>query len=71
MELKSEKVTINGKPYELSLRFKRNYKSYSVQLLSTDSEVYPGTSKPRTYSSDVHLVDPYRSTPTAIKSTSQ
>jgi len=58
VELNPETVTIDGKPYELSLRFKRNYKPYSIQLLSTDSEVYVGTSKPRTYSSDVHLVDP-------------
>jgi len=56
----AEPVTVGGKTYDLSLRFKRNYKPYSVTLLDVRKDDYLGTSTPRNYSSDIHLVDSER-----------
>ncbi len=55
-----EKVTVDGKTYDLSLRFKRFYKPYSVSLIDVRKEDYLGTDTPRNYSSDVHLIDESR-----------
>ena len=52
-----ESVTIGDKTYQVSLRFKRNYKPYSVKLLDVRKDDYIGTRTPRSYSSDVELVD--------------
>jgi ABC-type transport system involved in cytochrome c biogenesis permease subunit len=48
---------LDGKPYELSLRFKRYYKSYRVELEKFRFDRYPGTQKPKNYSSDVKVFD--------------
>ena len=56
----SDKVDVDGKSYDLSLRFKRFYKPYSVSLVDVRKEDYLGTDTPRNYSSDVHLIDPTR-----------
>jgi ABC-type transport system involved in cytochrome c biogenesis permease subunit len=48
--------------FELSLRFARSYKPYSVTLLDVRKDDYEGTSTPRNYSSDIRLVDPERGT---------
>ncbi len=58
MELAPEKVDLDGKQYELSLRFKRNYKPYAVQLIDVRKDDYVGTDTPRNYSSDVKLIYP-------------
>jgi hypothetical protein len=42
------------------LRFKRNYKPYSVRLLDVAKRDYVGTATPRDYSSTIQLVDPDR-----------
>jgi ABC-type transport system involved in cytochrome c biogenesis permease subunit len=55
-----EKVSVDGKTYDFSLRFKRFYKPYSVSLIDVRKEDYLGTNTPRNYSSDVHLIDPTR-----------
>src|SRR5206468_1061022 len=47
-----------GKTYRIALRFKRTYKPYTVYLLDLRHEVYPGTSIPKNFQSDVRLVDP-------------
>ena len=54
----AEKVSVDGKDYYLTLRFKRNYKDYSITLLDVRKDDYIGTSTPRNYSSDIRLVDP-------------
>lgn len=56
----SEPVTIEaeGKPYRVSLRFKRMYKPYSLTLEDVRTEYYPGSTTPRDYSSVVHLSEP-------------
>ena len=60
MQNLSEKVTVDGKTYDLSLRFKRTYKPYQMTLKDIRKEDYIGTSTPKDYSSYVHLVDKTR-----------
>jgi ABC-type transport system involved in cytochrome c biogenesis permease subunit len=62
-----EQVTVGDKTYELALRFKRNYKQYSMHLIDVSKDDYPGTSVPRNYSSDVRLVDEKRDTDRMVK----
>ena len=57
-----ESVEVDGRTYELELRFERNYKDYRVTLLDVAKDDYMGTSTPRNYSSDVQLVDESRNT---------
>lgn len=52
-----EKVEVGGKTHHLYLRFKRTYKPYALTLVDVRKEDYPGTNTPRSYSSDVRLVD--------------
>jgi ABC-type transport system involved in cytochrome c biogenesis permease subunit len=55
-----EKVTLDGKTYDVYLRFKREYKPYSVHLVDVRADNYMGTNTPQNYSSDLRLVDPTR-----------
>lgn len=52
-----ETVKLQDKEYQLSLRFERHYKPYSMHLIDVRKDDYLGTSVPRNYSSDVRLVD--------------
>jgi len=56
----NEPIDADGKTYNVSLRFKRNYKPYSMTLTDVSKDDYIGTNTPRNYSSDVRLVDPDR-----------
>ncbi len=56
----NETVTIDGKSYDVALRFKRSYKPYKFQLTDVRKDDYIGTDTPRNYSSDVRLVDETR-----------
>jgi len=56
----SEKVTVDGKPYRLTLRYKRLYKPYTIQLIDVRFDKYLGTNMARNYSSDIRLIDPSR-----------
>ncbi len=58
MELGPDTVELGGKKYELSFRFKRNYKPYSIKLLDVRKDDYVGTDTPRNYSSDITLIYP-------------
>lgn len=60
-EGRADKVELDGKTYEVSLRFTRNYKPYTVELIDVRKDDYIGTDTPRNYSSDIHLVDAERS----------
>src|SRR5262249_31370860 len=53
-----QQVEYNGKTYDLYLRLKHTYKTYTVQLLDFRHDVYPGTDIPKNYSSRIRLVDP-------------
>ena len=62
-----EQVTVDGKTYDVFLRFKRTYKPYSLHLVDVRKDDYPGTSTPMNYSSEVLLVDPSRNVKRDIK----
>ncbi|MFM2097354.1 MAG: Cytochrome c biosis protein CcsA [Planctomycetota bacterium] len=53
-------VTVDGQDYDLTLRFERNYKPYTIRLLDVRKDDYVGTSTPRNYSSTIHLQDTSR-----------
>jgi hypothetical protein len=53
-----EWVEVDGKWYQVSLRSQRNYKDYTFHLDKLNVEFYPGTQKPKDYSSFIHLTDP-------------
>ncbi len=52
-----EKAEVGGKTWEFGLRFRRNYKPYSVVLDDVVMEEYTGTMKPKDYSSFVKIND--------------
>ncbi|HVJ66460.1 MAG TPA: cytochrome c biogenesis protein ResB, partial [Caulifigura sp.] len=51
-------VTVDGKKYELQLRFGRTYLPFSIKLIDVAKDDYLGTQKTRNYSSDIALNDP-------------
>ncbi|MCH8839210.1 MAG: cytochrome c biogenesis protein CcsA [Planctomycetes bacterium] len=55
-----EPVEVDGKPFEVALRFKRLPKSYSVHLIDFRHDLYVGTDTPKNFSSEVRLLDPER-----------
>lgn len=55
-------VTVDGKQYDVELRFKRTYKPYTVHLIDFKHDKFVGTNKPRNFSSLVRLMDPSRGT---------
>lgn len=63
----SEQVDVDGKPYQLYLRFKRTYKPYTVTLVDVRKDDYTGTDTVRNYSSDIKLVNPITNVDRDIK----
>jgi hypothetical protein len=55
-----EKVKVDDKIYDVSLRFKRTYEPFTLHLIKFSHDVYPGTDTPKNFSSKVRLVDPER-----------
>ena len=53
----SEKVPVDGKTYDVSLRYKHMYKPYSMHLIDVKQDVYMGTQTARSYASQLRLVD--------------
>ena len=53
----SDSLTVDGKPYEIEMRFKRLMKPYSVRLIDFRFDRYVGTDTPKNFSSEVELVD--------------
>jgi hypothetical protein len=51
-------VTVDGKTYGISLRFRRSYKLYTMHLIDFSHDKFVGTEKPRNFSSLVRIVDP-------------
>ena len=49
---------LNGKTYELMLRFHRTYLPFSLQLDEFSHDVYPGTETPKNFSSEVQIITP-------------
>jgi len=56
----NQPVEVDGKSYDLALRFRRLYNKYSVTLKDVQKNDYVGTDKPRDYSSYIVLNDPAR-----------
>jgi hypothetical protein len=57
MDVPPQKLTLDGKTYEVALRWQRRYKPYTIQLLKFTHSVYPGTAIPKDFRSTVRLVD--------------
>jgi len=55
-----QRVEVDGRAWEMELRFRRHYKPYTMHLIRFVHERYTGTNVPRDYSSHVRLVDPTR-----------
>ncbi len=60
LHLMEQPLDVDGRHFEVALRFKRTYKPYTVRLIDVRKDTYIGTNMPRNYSSDIHLVDPTR-----------
>jgi hypothetical protein len=58
--LKEQTINVDGKLYEVALRFKHTYKPYSLTLEEFRFDRYVGTSTPKNFSSRVRLIDPER-----------
>jgi hypothetical protein len=56
-----QSVQVDGKIYQVSLRFRRTYKPYSIHLLDFRHDKSVGTKVARNFSSRVRLVDSSRS----------
>jgi hypothetical protein len=54
----AQKVTVDGKTYQVELRYQRRYKPYTIHLVKFTHSVYPGTEIPKDYRSKVRLIDP-------------
>jgi ABC-type transport system involved in cytochrome c biogenesis permease subunit len=52
-----DSFSVDGKPYEIEMRFKRLIKPYSVRLIDFRFDRYVGTDTPKNFSSEVQLVD--------------
>ncbi len=57
----ADPVVVDGKTYDVSLRFKRLYNPYSVTLNDIKKVDYQGTDQPKDYSSYITLEDPEKS----------
>jgi hypothetical protein len=53
-----EKITIGGIAYDVSLRFKRSYRPYSIFLKKFVHDNYVGTSKPKDFRAFIRFTDP-------------
>lgn len=60
-------IAVGGKTYDVALRSKRTYKPYTIGLIDFKHEVYPGTNKPKNFSSEIRLVDPSRERDRTVK----
>src|SRR5205823_3167795 len=60
MWLRPQHVEIDGKRYDLELRFRREYLPFSLTLIEFRFDRYLGTEVAKNYSSRVRLVDPER-----------
>lgn len=57
MHLKDQLITLDGKTYEVGLRFARTYEPYTFHLTKFTHDVYPGTDKPKDFRSHVRVID--------------
>lgn len=55
---REQPVKVDGKEYNIALRFQREYKPFTLVLEEFRHDLYPGTDTPRNFSSKVRLIDP-------------
>jgi ABC-type transport system involved in cytochrome c biogenesis permease subunit len=55
-----EPIQVGGKKYDVALRYKHDYKPYSMHLIDVEHDVYLGTQTAKSYASELRLVDPDR-----------
>lgn len=55
---KKQSVAVEGKSFDLALRFKRHYTPYSLTLLDAKNEYYVGTEVPKLFSSRIKINNP-------------
>lgn len=65
--LPEQAIEVDGKNYDLALRFQRTYYPFSVELQDFRFDKYVGTSTAKNYSSDVILRDPQRNVERPLK----
>jgi len=53
-----QRIEMDGRSFQMSLRSTRYYTPYTLTLLDFRHDLYQGTSKPKNFSSKVHLSDP-------------
>jgi hypothetical protein len=53
-------TTADGKTYDVALRYRREYKPYTITLHKFTHEIYPGTEVPKNFASTIRLEDPSR-----------
>ena len=58
LTLLPQTVTLDGRLFQVALRFQRTYKPYTLHLKEFRHDVYVGTRTPKNFSSRVQLVDP-------------
>ncbi|MBT8484508.1 MAG: hypothetical protein HKO59_16140 [Phycisphaerales bacterium] len=65
--LERQEITVDGRPYDVRLRFARTYKPYRIELLEFRHDKYVGTEKPKNFSSLVRLIDEERGVDRTVK----
>ncbi|MEE8458365.1 MAG: cytochrome c biogenesis protein ResB, partial [Phycisphaerales bacterium] len=55
--LEHQEFRVDGRPYDVKLRFARTYKPYEIELLEFRHDKYVGTETPKNFSSLVRVVD--------------
>jgi hypothetical protein len=58
--LDPQPVDVDGKKYEVALRYKRTYTPYAIHLHKFTHDLYPGTDKPKDFAAEITLIDPSR-----------
>jgi ABC-type transport system involved in cytochrome c biogenesis permease subunit len=58
MNAEPTKIDVDGKTFDVSLRFQREYKPYTIALKKFSFDRYTGTSVAKNFSADVTLIDP-------------
>ncbi|MEE2780944.1 MAG: cytochrome c biogenesis protein ResB, partial [Planctomycetota bacterium] len=62
-----QQISSGDKTYDVSLRFKRTYKPYSLKLIDFRFDKYLGTQTAKNYSSELQLIDPSRNVDRKVK----
>jgi len=52
-----ERVEYGEQPWDLALRFRRNYRPYEVQLIDVQRDTYIGSSTPKNFQSEIRITN--------------